>query len=580
MKLYSPEFERNLRRGAKAAIRASPELRKEYRRVRRAPRGSWRPPLYRGFVTLIILAGVLFLHDGGHPLATALAWITYCAATSVFYHARFLESAFKSQNRDVFPLRLLPISEEAIFRFQWSKIIPWKIKPSFDILAAFAVIAACLHFPWLQWLVLPFLAVLVWLLIISLAVICRTRLPAKLCSSLYSAFIGAGLVAYFAHESKTFLAWVDQLAPTVNTVVPTGWAVSLLQLLLPGRQWGTLVLLIPIALVVWVAWQSLPLLRAALEYRETVLPDFPDLIPGDKSYNAINAAETARRAGPTEIEQFIESGAFLCAAPAANFKWLDRWLWAWLSPRERILCDFAFPSGPALNAWTFRFLKYLAISASAGVAFVITEYFFGSHGQASSLFGYIQFIIGVTAAVPLFIAFVQVLGGLTAVGLAFAPVRNVGVLIPIYAWYNIGYLELSRMFLKCSAVQLIVYLPACVLICGGVLTATGVHWLIAFPIGLKAGLLIFAMRFLSTASSFSRFTSGASRLAWRSFLVVFVVLILLVAYVGFGVACLVMPSALLGWAFFFAAVAAAWAFNRFCALIHNIGWFDLIKLPR
>src|SRR5271168_3902269 len=109
MKLHSPRFQKNLKRGVKKAIRESRELKKEYRRAKKGhSRNIPSTPAIRVAFTMGLGIGVFnATRETGHP-ATGLAIITLWSFAWVFLHASGLWLALHKK-ADLEVLRLLPI---------------------------------------------------------------------------------------------------------------------------------------------------------------------------------------------------------------------------------------------------------------------------------------------------------------------------------------------------------------------------------------------------------------------------------------------------------------------------------------
>ena len=91
MKLHSPHFEKALRRGVKAAIRSSRELKREFRRVKRQqPRQYSIVKLARPLLSILIAASAWFVADRTGHVASALAVITITSFLFACYRARNL----------------------------------------------------------------------------------------------------------------------------------------------------------------------------------------------------------------------------------------------------------------------------------------------------------------------------------------------------------------------------------------------------------------------------------------------------------------------------------------------------------
>jgi hypothetical protein len=165
-------------------------------------------------------------------------------------------------------------------------------------------------------------------------------------------------------------------------------------------------------------------------------------------------------------------------------------------------------------------------------------------------------------------------------GAAFRVLFSGGIVIPIYAAYPIGFQDLSRMLFKFSVIQLPMFL-----IYAGVSGALIAHSLgMDFPnnalLGLKAGLLIFAARFIITALAFSSGTNDSSKFRIRTIGLLFIFVACCGLFLGLGAAGFFVSNAALSWLLSFAAILDAYALFRIYGWFYNANRFDLMAFPR
>jgi hypothetical protein len=352
-------------------------------------------------------------------------------------------------------------------------------------------------------------------------------------------------------------------------LLPTGWIISLFQLLLPKANWTQLFFLIPAAFLVWSLKDSFVRLRRDYEFREITVPESPDIIPGceEEDAHASGADSAQRHLGVTEIEQVVQTRQFLATPLWQKRGWLERWLWNWLTPRERTLAEFAFDDGLSMSRAWKKILHNFLIAVGAG--FVI--------GFASPILK--VWIIGF----GLFVTVCQVLAQVFATGRAFTTVFCSGVNIPLYAAYAVGYRELSRLFFKCSAVQLPLLIPFSIIVTAMIVHLsgiTGVAHLTVIVLGFKAGCLLAAIRFPVVTFSFSSGTNDSSQFKLST-------LVLLGAFIGLGMLFLALGGAGLfvsntttAWTLFVFALLDAYALFRIYGWFYHANRFDLMNLPR
>src|SRR5262249_15068890 len=141
---------------------------------------------------------------------------------------------------------------------------------------------------WLQfsvpkWLVVVPIAAATWVVMVALAALCMRympRLPYQLVSLLLFA-LGVGVFLARNAIGRAVVEAIDHSAPSLNLLLPTGWVPSLFRLFLPDPHWSSLVLLFPIAGLLWLARGALLSLRSNYLSTEPIMPEQPDLLPGE-----------------------------------------------------------------------------------------------------------------------------------------------------------------------------------------------------------------------------------------------------------------------------------------------------------
>src|ERR1700677_3239432 len=373
MKLHSPQFQKNLQRGVKRAVRASPELKKEYRQARKGRPGAVPPgPVFRAAMSIglgVVVYNVT--HTTGH-VATGLAVITLWTFAGIFFQACGLWRVLY-RNTDLAALRLIPMPAETMFAWLFQKFLRKSIMPLLDLSAGFVVLAAYLDFSRGQWLALPLVVAAAWLLEMALALLCCARLPPKIN---HQAMTGMILLAVASFCGMKFLgpvlpALLDRIAPGLNAVLPTGWAVSLFQLLLPAWSQGVPYLVIPTGLLIWTLKQSRDKLRADFLFVEESFwmePEVPRTIENKRVAAIGPSTQSVPEEGPTAIEEIVESREFLELPGQPRSGLLEKLFWRWLSPREKALSEFAFPRGHSITAPWLNILRNLAIGTAIAFA--------------------------------------------------------------------------------------------------------------------------------------------------------------------------------------------------------------------
>ena len=117
-----------------------------------------------------------------------------------------------------------------------------------------------LDFSAAKWCVVACICILTWVLVLALAALCVAHVPIGRYRRVPGSLFLAGVVLFFISKEfgwATILSLLDRFAPSVNLLLPTGWAASLFQLLLPNPSWMVLALILPIAAVLYTPPGSL-----------------------------------------------------------------------------------------------------------------------------------------------------------------------------------------------------------------------------------------------------------------------------------------------------------------------------------
>lgn len=569
MKLHSPRFEKNLRREIKRTLRSSPELKREARR------GKLRRRLRLRFGFRLLgsaIPATAMWHSfeiTGH-VACALAVLSLWVFTLAFFRAaNLLDCLFVAPALSAFVH--LPISNDTVFRWQWQKFILQSIYSFIDIAAGFVVLGLICDLSWLQWMALPPLTLLAGVALAGTAALLATRLPKQ---ARFVAATAGGmwfLLFLFGRIVPWEKVWrlIDNQAVWINSLLPTSWAISLFQLLLPGADWVRLILLIPIAFLICSLKDSFARLQTDYSFKEVTIPESSDMIPDDamEPVLATDSSPTPHRLGVTAIEDIVQTRQFLSFPAWQERGLLERWLWNWLTPRERVLVEFAFDDGLAFSAAWKKIIRNLLITMVAGFAI-----------------GYIRpslhiWILGL----GLFATICQVLAQVLATGRAFTKLFCSGVNIPIYAVYAVGFRELSRLLFKCSAVQLPLLIPFSIAATALIIHAAGISGvpvLMPFLFGFKVAGLLTASRLLFVVFAFSSGTNDSSQLKWRTLALLAVFIFFVLLFLALGGAGLFVPDQWPAWGLFVFALLDAYVLFRIYGWFYHTNRFDLMNLPR
>ena len=566
MKLHSPEFERRLKGGVREAVRRSAELRKEARRVRKPRHFSAHVPARIGLSAVLALLVWVMARKTGDPTA-GLALLSLWMLVWLCGRVEGLQTSLYA-HPDLSALALLPVPTPILFRWQLQKFLQTSVLSLVDLLAGLGAYAAFQGFSTGQWLLVPVVALCAWLVFLALVFLFAAHWPHLPYGMIWGLGWGLGAVCLIGRElvGKYVIALVSSMAPVLN-LLPTGWSLSLASAVAGRDSWPNLLWLLPIAGVISTMKSSLVRLHGRCEFTEDIAEVPPDLVPGEEEAAVPTAAESAmppRHLGTTAIEEIVLSRCCFAGSKWHEAGTLERLLWRWLSPREHALAEFVFPHGIEITAAWRRIFRNLLVATAAAVAL-------GWWSPRLRLW-----ILGL----GFFVTVCQTLAQLFGTGQAFAPVQCSGVHIPLYAAYTIGFRELARLLFKCSFARSVFLIPFAVT-CGGLAA-----WLFRWPwldgvtLGLKAGVLLLAVPFITVTFGFSSGTNDSGRFAIRTFVLLGSVVSLGLIFLGLATVALLVPDAIVAWSSCALAILGAYAFFRAYGWFYHANWFDLMKVVR
>jgi len=568
VKLHSPTFEKSLRQEVRRAVRASPQLKREFRNANRRRTHYSLGVLARPALCLLLTMAVWRLAGEEQPVQSSLALIALWTFGLLFYQAGSLLT-FLYSAPDLPALSVLPLEGPTVFRWEFQKFFRRSCWVSVDVMLGCIVLALLHDFTFVKWLALLPIASLAWLMSLSLAALLAARwphFPYPMISLVLWILVIAALVLR-GFIGPILLELLHRCAPWILLILPTGWPVSLLEMLFDAKHAPNLGLLVPIALVLITLKSSLARLRCHYDFAETTLPEPPDLMPDvEMESPPIEAYATfPRRAGPTEIEEIVRSRQFLTQPRWQKRGWLERLLWRWLNARERNLLEMVFAEGPVLSKPWLKVFRMLLIGALATLVVMKFAPAFTAWVLAGSLF----------------MAACRTLVVLLGAGLPFRPVPCGGVNIPFHAGFPVGFRELTRVLVKYAAVQL----PALIAFAGigGALVASILaqsSWTIGMVIGIKVAFLLFALRFVASIFSVSSVTNDTGRFRIRTIALIVIMLGGAGAFLALAGAGLAIPHAGLAWLSVLFACLVCYGSFRIYAWFYDANRFDLMNVPR
>jgi hypothetical protein len=494
-----------------------------------------------------------------HNVNAALAVISiWCLGFVAIEAQGMIFALYQSPNLKAF--WILPVDDSRIFKWQlrgFFRRTPWLLLDLVCGYWAFGFQNGVSPYFFIP--VLGF-GIITWLQVLSLAFLAVAHIPRFPFQLVTSAFFFTPIALYFSWRfiGSFILAILDSAAPTLNLLLPTGWPTMLFRTYFPASDWLFLILGIPIAITLLTTRKSLARIRSNFHHGEPILPEAEDLpLPEMDSDRESNTPATHSL---SEIEKLIGTRLFLKRPAWPEKTLVGRYLWRWLTDRQRAIVEFAFPNGLDLMRSWKKVFRNLAIT---GIAALVLQVI---HKVEA---GYLVLAVG------LFITFCQVLFITGTAGSAFHKVFCNGVNIPRYAGYSIGYKELSAVIWKIAAIQIpfmLVYFLAAASLTGHILNRPILQFLL---IGMRAPGLIFFAQLMLLPFRFSAGTNDTSRISLRSLLLIPVVVVLGLAFLGLGIAGLFLPNQGIAWLLLLGAGIVASVFFQVYGLFYRSA-FDLM----
>ncbi len=379
----------------------------------------------------------------------------------------------QSLERDphLFVLALLPVSDREVFARQFRKGIvgSWK-----------TFVAVALGFGWATWkstdsvpnallsaaafaCVFPPLAVAI--AVASL----RWRAIALWLHSTFFVAIAAGLLGnVFPSVRHGIAALLQRHGDAIAATFPTGW------LVLPWHAWTSdgphllYLAALPLPVVLATIPALVSWLRESYRVRDSVLlsafGEVPEGAPPEFAEAVANASAAPRSRGETTIVDDLLARRFLADQLPAPTAWIERWVWRWWTPRQRLCAGFLSSDWPR---WSRHFLVSLGLATTAlGIGWAIRTT--------------IRIEVWSEAWLPVWLAggAVSALIGLpfqSGFGRGFKGIPQGNQVLSPFLWQPLAFGELTFVLLKPNLVRTLVMLPACVGF--GMIVA----WILEFP---------------------------------------------------------------------------------------------------
>lgn len=286
----------------------------------------------------------------------------------------------------------------------------------------------------------------------------------------------------------------NQVGTCVRLATPPGWVLNWFLERAAGEA-GAAWWLVPVAAVFAAAWPAWRRLREAAAVPESG-PRLPQMTPAQAMqvlYVARNnQLPVPRWIGLTAITDGLRAREFLRERPGLDAGWLARWIFRWLTGRERMLVDFMALVRPD---WTKHWRVGLA-SATGGLVLgellraVRPEYFW---------------LVSVAGGVGL-LGFALPVSNRLSRAFGMCPVAG-GAPLPLVACLPVGYAELFRVDWKISVVRSLAALPVAMAFGSALAWQFGITpWLGCF-VGVKATGFILSLRPVLLSLQFSMGTN-------------------------------------------------------------------------
>lgn len=562
MKLHSPSLEKSLVREIRKATRASPSLIRQAKQSRKVNGTRSRAWLGFLFVTLLpVVLTAMTIGSSGHPI-TGLAFLSLLLVAFAVSVANSLWTALHA-HQHLSVLHLLPIPAEGIFRWQTQGAIRRQFPHLIGICGALCAFALYAGIPLMAWAALVPLGLLAWLSVLACGLLCAAFVPPRQVALVNAAVWTCGFLLLISNKlvGSHVLRLIDSNALQIMNTLPTGWSLQACLYFL-GRDPATIILpvLASVALAGTIGWSWT---RMRLSYVKAS-PE-PDPVITWQDGDEPEAHASALPDAPlVEIEAALRTRAFLEAGPwAASTGPLEKWLWQWFTPRERVLSEFAFFDAPSISRSWVRITKTLvfAIAITLACSFILATA-----------------KIWVVLAGLLAVVF-QVMKNMLDNGAAFRVAWTSNGQVPQHALYGIGYEELSQLLVKVSLIQVPLALSAGAATGCFAAMALGSVWWGGALMGAKIALLFFPLRYISLVFAFSAESNDTTGLRPRQIAVFLILMLGALLFLGAGVVSIFWPTPMVAWMWLIVTVVIAVCFHWLYGKVFNANWFDVTKIP-
>lgn len=529
-------------------------------RLRRAIRSVGVTMMAALFVTAGVALGDV-LSGGGKRFTLSLLALVLCFDV----HQRLAKLLYQSP--DLLAMSLLPVSREWAFRRHLRRgLLELLFLPPLGM--ALALVARLGVRPTeISPLGAAVAGVFMGVFFAGLGILAlRWRHAATVRGSLWTGLVVVWLGNFVAPVGlkQALLEFLNKYGDAAAGLLPTGWVIGPLHRWLGGESHASDALwLLPAGAVLTLIPAVLRWARTHYRFRDAVLLEYAAEPPADcdaEDREAIAEQHTRpSHTGLTEVTERILSREFLLPASGPDRGWIERLVWRWWTPRERLLAEWDWAGSPP---WTWSW-RTGAMLLAGGLILTLVGRVLGWLWLEAALPA--GGILGGLACLPVFTGFA---GGRLAVPPAGS--LEVAPLMP----YPRTSGELLRLLLKASVVRALAALPLALIFGALAGHLREVTWLAGADLGLRACFascvvapLMFTARIATGSNDTQRFRLG-------TFLVVGGHLVGFLGAGGLLVAGFAAPG---GWWFLLGAAAVSAFWSAAYRVAVSRFWFDLMK---
>jgi len=552
---------RAIRRNARERLRASTNLWKDYKRMRR---GRWRRlSLGRWFVMLypVFIIGVLGQRATNDLLLLLLT--LYCTATIFGRSTGLATTLYRSGDLAFF--MHVPVTDREFFDFEWPRFLYSSLFVWFCSATVFVVLTLRQEGPYGANLAAAAVAAtLQWLLVLVLCIVLHLA-PARFLN------MRIGTPLYVLGFTAIFLPaqWVENLR-WIAQPLPTAWVLRVFERGVLKHDTSTLPWVI--ASVVLVG-----LLPIAFQRMRNAYPRFELVYPLLTARVGV-AEEVPRPKSARVVGESVESGSDKTAPaialtpvllPALNWEnsgWIERLASRWLNSRDRQVATFL--CGGKLGRWSAEWNLGIKIAAGGVVSMFLT----------SLLPGWVCLALGAVASVSALPVFGGRWDGLQLVAVS-------GTVGPAHAGLPLSYSEITRVLLKVNLVRYLVWVPIFLVYATAVAVVGGMPWSWGLQMGVGILIALISAQWIFVFGHLASGTNDTKRATLHTLGTFTAILVIAPAYLGcvavFFVAMNWAPDPRAAWAapaalgmFFF-----SWLIWRVYKLLYDRGRIDLMRLP-